>query len=177
MLLAKRLVAVLSDEGLKNVFGKTKNIVNLLNFLLKSKSDMLNFIYHDGTVIKLSTVKDKKGKIKEYIPYRLMWQNGTPVGTARELDFVSPQENKWRDTAGILMNALNNACTAIGVFTGREPNDIFNELICGEDIEKTYYDTNSDRVSTDDISCGNVSVEISDTPPPARQDKHIIQHI
>ena len=174
MLLAKRLVAVLSDEGLKNVFGKTKNIVNLLNFLLKSKSDMLNFIYHDGTVIKLSTVKDKKGKIKEYIPYRLMWQSGTPVGTARELDFVSPQENKWRDTAGILMNALNNACTAIGVFTGREPNDIFNELICGEDIEKTYYDTNSDRVSTDDISCGNVSVEISDTPPPVRKDKNII---
>ena len=174
MLLAKRLVAVLSDEGLKNVFGKTKNIVNLLNFLLKSKSDMLNFIYHDGTVIKLSTVKDKKGKIKEYIPYRLMWQSGTPVGTARELDFVSPQENKWRDTAGILMNALNNACAAIGVFTGREPNDIFNELICGEDIEKTYYDTNSDRVSTDDISCGNVSAEISDTPPPVRKDKNII---
>ena len=174
MLLAKRLVAVLSDEGLKNVFGKTKNIVNLLNFLLKSKSDMLNFIYHDGTVIKLSTVKDKKGKIKEYIPYRLMWQSGTPVGTARELDFVSPQENKWRDTAGILMNALNNACAAIGIFTGREPNDIFNELICGEDIEKTYYDTNSDRVSTDDISCGNVSAEISDTPPPVRKDKNII---
>ena len=67
MLLAKRLAAVLSDEGLK-VFGKAKNIVNLLNFLLKSKSDMLNFIYHDGTVIKLSTVKDKNGKIQEYIP-------------------------------------------------------------------------------------------------------------
>ena len=174
MLLAKRLVAVLSDEGLKNVFRKTKNIVNLLNFLLKSKSDMLNFIYHDGTVIKLSTVKDKKGRIKEYIPYRLEWESGTPIGTAKELDFISPHENKWRDTARVLMNALNNACYMIGVFTGRDPNDIFNELLCGGDIEKTSCDTNSDRVSTDDISCGNVSVEISDTPPPDRKDKQII---
>lgn len=174
MLLAKRLVAVLSDEGLKNVFGKTKNIVNLLNFLLKSKSDMLNFIYHDSTVVKLSTVKDKKGKIKEYIPYRLLWESGTPIGPAKELDFISPQENKWRDTARVLMNALNNACTMIGVFTGRYSNDIFNELLCGGDIEKTSCDTNSNRVSTDNIGCGNISVEISDTPPPTGKDKQII---
>lgn len=174
MLLAKRLVAILSDEGMKNVFGKVKNTVNLMNFLLKSKSDMLNFIYHDDVVVKLSTVRDKKGKIKGYVPYRLMWQSGTPVKTARELDFISPQENKWRDTARILMNALNNACAMIGVFTGRDPNDIFNELLCGGDIEKTSCDTNSDRVSTDDISCGNVNAEISDTPPPDRKDKQII---
>ena len=174
MLLAKRLVAVLSDEGLKNVFGKTKNIVNLLNFLLKSKSDMLNFIYHDGTVIKLSTVKDKKGRIKEYIPYRLMWQSGTPVGTARELDFISPQENKWRDTAKLLMYALNNACAMLGVFTGRAPNDIFNELLCGKEIETPSCGADAADGSTDDICGGNITAEISDTPPPKKKDKSII---
>ena len=174
MLLAKRLVAVLSDEGLKNVFGKTKNTVNLLNFLLKSKSDMLNFIYHDDTAIKLSTVKDKKGRVKEYIPYRLMWRCGTPVGTARELDFISPNENKWRDTAGVLMNALNNACTVISVFTGRNTNEIFNELICGRDIEKTDFYSEASGGNTDAIANGNISAEISDTPPPDRKDKNII---
>lgn len=174
MLLAKRLVAVLSDEGLKNVFGKTKNTVNLLNFLLKSKSDMLNFIYHDDTAIKLSTVKDKKGRVKEYIPYRLMWRSGTPVGTARELDFISPHENKWRDTAGVLMNALNNACTVISVFTGINTNEIFNELICGRDIEKTDFCSDASGGNTDAIANGNISAEISDTPPPDRKDKSII---
>ena len=173
MLLAKRLAAVLSDEGLK-VFGKAKNIVNLLNFLLKSKSDMLNFIYHDGTVIKLSTVKDKKGRIKEYIPYRLMWQSGTPVGTARELDFISPQENKWRDTAKLLMFALNNACAMLGVFTGRAPNDIFNELLCGKEIETPSCGADTADGSTDDICGGNITAEISDTPPPKKKDKSII---
>ena len=174
MLLAKRLVAILSDDGLKNVFGKSKNTVNLLNFLLKSKSDMLNFIYHDGSVVKLSTVKDKKGRVKEYIPYRLAWESGTPIGTAKELDFISPHENKWRDTARLLMYALNNACAMLGVFTGRAPNDIFNELLCGKEIETPSCGADAADGSTDDICGGNITAEISDTPPPKKKDKSII---
>ena len=174
MLLAKRLVAILSDDGLKNVFGKSKNTVNLLNFLLKSKSDMLNFIYHDGSVVKLSTVKDKKGRVKEYIPYRLAWESGTPIGTAKELDFISPHENKWRDTAKLLMYALNNACAMLGVFTGRAPNDIFNELLCGKEIETPSCGANAADGSTDDICGGNITAEISDTPPPKKKDKSIV---
>lgn len=136
VLLAKRLIELLADKSKYNIYAKAKNTTNLLNFLLKSKSDMLNFIYHDNVFVKSNPIKDKKGKVKEYAPYRVIWESGTPNKVAKELDFISPQENRWRDTAKILMNALNNACTIIGVLTGRKPNDIFNELLCGKEIEK-----------------------------------------
>ena len=175
MLLAKRLKSLLSGEGNQSIWRKTKNLINLLDFLLKSKSDMLNFIYHDGTVIKLSTVKDKKGKVREYVPYRLMWQSGTPVKTAMGLDFISPQENRWRDTAKILMTALNNACVMLGVMTGRAPNDIFNELICGREIDAGAPVDDKKTVADDDaLGNSDVAVEISDAAPPKAKDAPII---
>jgi len=134
MLLAKRLVSTiqLGDAA----FKKSKNIVNLLEFLLKNKMDMLNYIYNDDVDIGTTPVKDKKGKIKEYKPYKLIWGATTPKKAVEELTFITPNENKWRDTAKILLEALNSSCMMLSIFTQKSPDEIFNLLIKGKDIPK-----------------------------------------
>ena len=104
MLLAKRIISIIQLGNA--AFKKPKNIINLLEFLLKNKMDMLNFIYNDGMDIGTVPIKDKKGKIKEYKPYKLIWEVNTPKKTVEELTFITPNENKWRDTAKILLEAF-----------------------------------------------------------------------
>lgn len=113
MLLAKRIISIiqLGDAA----FKKPKDIVNLLEFLLKNKMDMLNYIYNEGIAIGTIPIKDKKGKIKEYKPYKLIWE---------------------ANTAKILLEALNSACTMLSIFTQKSPDEIFNLLIKGQDIPK-----------------------------------------
>ena len=134
MLLAKRIISIiqLGDKA----FKKPKNIINLLEFLLKNKMDMLNFIYNEGMDIGTVPIKDKKGKIKEYKPYKLIWEANTPKKVVEELTFITPDENKWRDTAKILLEALNSSCMMLSIFTQKSPDEIFNLLIKGQDIPK-----------------------------------------
>lgn len=132
MLLANRLISAIQSGDV--AFRKPKNIVNLLEFLLKNKMDMLNYIYNEDVVIGTTPVKDKKGKIKEYKPYKLIWGAGTPKNEVEGLTFITPNENKWRDTAKILLEALGSACTMLSIFTKRPSDEIFNLLIGGKDI-------------------------------------------
>ena len=134
MLLTERLISIiqLGDAA----FKKPKNIINLLEFLLKNKMDMLNYIYNEDIVIGTIPIKDKKGKIKEYKPYKLIWGAATTKNDAEELTFITPDENKWRDTAKILLEALNSSCTMLSIFTRKSPDEIFNLLIKGQDIPK-----------------------------------------
>lgn len=134
MLLAERLISIiqLGDAA----FKKPKNIINLLEFLLKNKMDMLNYIYNEDIVIGTIPIKDKKGKIKEYKPYKLIWGVATSKKDAEELTFITPDEHKWRDTAKILLEALNSSCTMLSIFTQKSPDEIFNLLIKGQDIPK-----------------------------------------
>ena len=134
MLLAKRLISIIQQGD--PAFRKPKNLVNLLEFLLKNKMDMLNYIYNEDIIIGTTAVKDKKGKIKEYKPYKLMWDAATSKKAAEQLSFITPDENKWRDIAKILLEALNSSCVMLSVFTKKTPDEIFNLLIGGRDIPK-----------------------------------------
>ena len=99
------------DKKLNN----TKFIKNTLDFLIKSKSDMLTYILNsslDGALFKVAPVRDNKGKAtKEYKPYKLIYSDMTTpeiCGT----EFISEEEHKWRDTARILMDAVSAADVA-----------------------------------------------------------------
>ena len=113
-----------------------KFVSNVLDFLLKSKSDMLTFIMsYQKLEFMLYAVKDKKGKVKEYKPTRLAYYDGkTPESSGTE--YISEEEHKWRDTARILMDALENAATTISTINGKPKNDVLNQLIGGK-IDET----------------------------------------
>lgn len=164
MLLAKKIKAHIENHKPNDILGKPKYIYSMLDFLLKSKSDMLNFIFNDDVTIMCSPIKDKKGKIKEYKPYRIIWA-GIPKNVAEKLEFISPEENKWRDTARILINVLDNACAALSIFSGKDKNEIFNTLLNGNVIDRPP-NGGCLHKSTDKIYCGNVKTEIIDAPAP-----------
>ena len=116
-------------EADARILKKPESIINILKFLCRSKSDMLTFLYNKECIsFKLTPVKDKKGKLKAYMPIKLTWGKASKR-VIHENEVISPQEYKFRDTAKILADALNRAADMISLLTGRNKNDVFNSLI------------------------------------------------
>ncbi len=104
-------------------------VINILKFLCRSKSDMLTFLYNkEGIGLKLAPVKDKKGKIKAYMPTKITWFKDSNR-VIHENEIISPQEFRYRDTAKILGAALDRAADMISLLTSRNKNDILNSLL------------------------------------------------
>lgn len=151
------------DKKLNN----TKFIKNTLDFLLKNKSDMLTYILNsalDGLLFKVAPVRDGKGKAtKQYKPYKLIYSDVTMpeiCGT----EFISEEEYKWRDTARILMNALNNAAVTVSTISGRSPNEVFNSFLGGAEIEVTKPGSGEKRTIITDTKTGSVKISKTDIP-------------
>lgn len=161
LLLAKALIVMLENGDSK--LRRPLNTINLLKFLMESKADMLNFMYNEDLVICTAPIKNKNGKVKEYKPYRLMFNSGTPEKLVKELEFISPPEKKWRDTAKVLIDALNNACGALSAITGKSPNEIFNNFLKGK--APPPEETSESNKSVMDLN-KKVSYAISNAPPP-----------
>lgn len=164
VLLAKSLITAI-ERGDRRL-SQPKNIINLLQFLMKSKANMLNFMYHEDLVICTAPIKDKKGKVKEYKPYCLMFNSGTSEKLAAELEFISPPEKKWRDTAKVLLESLNNACGALSALTGKSPDEIFNNLLNGETIEAPPKEETGENVKSIAGLNKQVRYAVSEAPPP-----------
>ena len=134
--LALWLADYLNDKQSTNKLMKNnETIANILTYLSQNKADMLNFLYSSSSVgLKLAPIRDKKGKIKCYKPVSMVW-SGYSNKARDELEFISPQEYKYRDTAKILGDALNRAAEMLSLFTGKSKNELFNNLIAENDVE------------------------------------------
>lgn len=169
--LALSLVEMIDDNKLDRKLNNTKFITNILNFLLKSKSDMLTFILNsgpEGVIFKIAPIRDKKGKAtKEYKPYKLIYSDfRTPEVYGTE--FISEEEHKWRDTARILMKALDNAAVTVSTISGRPQNEVFNSFLggtavetpkpCGEEAGTLITDTKTAgvKISKSDMPVGEI---------------------
>ena len=154
---------VKGDKKLNN----TKFIRNTLDFLIKSKSDMLTYILNssiDGVLFKIAPVRDNKGKAtKEYKPYKLIYSDMSFPETFGT-EFISAEEHKWRDTSRILMNALNNAAVTVSTISGRTPNEVFNSFLGGAEIEETKAETEETGTLITDTQTGKVKISKSDIP-------------
>lgn len=134
--LALWLADFLTDTTKENqLLRKPKTLANILTFLTQNKADMLNFLNSSGSVgLKLAPIRDKKGKVKEYKPVCLEWA-GYSKRDRDELEYISPQEYKYRGTAKILGDALNRAADMLALLTDKSKDELFNSLIGGAECE------------------------------------------
>ncbi len=171
--MAMRIIEFISGIQGDRKLNNTKFIKNTLEFLVKSKYNILNFIISE-VGFKVAPVRDAKGKAtKEYKPYRMVYENSAGpelYGT----EFISEEEHKWRDTARILMKALDNASNTISVMNGRDPGEVFNSLICGKSVERPPECSGNDERLITDIKPMSVRVSKSDIPSGSEPDSCII---
>lgn len=164
--LALSLVDLIGDMQNDRKINNTKFIKNMLNFLLKSKSDMLTYILNSGEgglSFMVAPVRSPKGKAaKEWKPYRMAYANGADAEISGT-EFISEEEHKWRDTARVFANALDNASNAISLMTGRDPGEVFNSLICGKCVERPPGNDDKAPVITD-LKLGKAKISKSDIP-------------
>lgn len=165
--LALSLIDIIGDLPNSRKLNNTKFLKNTLDFLLKSKSDMLTFILNsgaDGVTFKVAPVRDGKGKAtKAYKPYKLIYSDlSTPEVYGTE--FISEDEHKWRDTARILMKALDNAAVTVSSISGRSQNEVFNSFLGGAAVENP--EPVGDRAGTliTETKTAGVKISISDMP-------------
>lgn len=165
--LALALIDLIGDMQNDRKINNTKFIKNTLDFLMKSKSDMLTYILNSGQggiTLKFAPVRNNKGKsTKEYKPYKLIYSDlRTPEVYGTE--FISEEEHKWRDTARILMNALNNAAVTVSTISGRSPNEVFNSFLGGVDIEATKLESEDTGKLITDAKTAGVKISKTDIP-------------
>lgn len=156
--LQKLIKSVQSDRKLNN----TGFLNNILGFLLMDKSDMLTYIM-TGVGIKVAPTRDKKGKITGWKPYRLLHSDGTTPEYAGT-EFISEKEHKWREMARMFLNALNEACVTISMLTGRDQNDIFNQLLKGQPIAEPKDNEEENAPLITESLIGSVKISKSDVP-------------
>lgn len=125
------------DNTVENQIKEFKNplfIKNVLEFLLRSKSDMLTFALNGGELSVICARMSGKGG-STLKPYRLIhYDETTPEISGTE--YISEDEYKWRETARILMDALDNAVTCVSAMSGRTENDVLNGFLGGRTIEE-----------------------------------------
>lgn len=125
------------DNTVDNQIKEFKNplfIKNVLEFLLKSSSDMLTFILNGGELSIICAKMSGKGG-STLKPYRLIHYDETTPEISKT-EFISEDEYKWRETARILMDALNKAVTCVSVMSGRTENEVLNGFLGGRTIEE-----------------------------------------
>lgn len=124
------------DNTVDNKIKEFKNplfVKNVLEFLLKSSSDMLTFILNGGELSIICAKMSGKGG-STLKPYRLVHcDNVTPE--IAKTEFISEDEYKWRETARILMDALDNAVTCVSAMNGRTKNEVLNGFLGGRTVE------------------------------------------
>ena len=160
--MAMNLIELISGIQGDRKLNNTKFIKNTLQYLVKSKYNILNYIISE-VGFKVAPVRDTKGKAtKEWKPYQMTYENGGAelYGT----EFISEEEHKWRDTARILMKALDNASNTISVMNGRDPGEVFNSLICGKSVERPPECSGNDERLITDIKPRSVRIFKSDIP-------------
>lgn len=125
------------DNTVDNQIKEFKNplfIKNVLEFLLKSKSDMMTFVLNGGELSIICAKMSGKGG-STLKPYRLIhYDETTPEISGTE--FISEDEYKWRETARILMDVLDSAVTCVSAMNGRTKNEVFNGFLGGRTIEE-----------------------------------------
>lgn len=120
------------DNTVDNQIKEFKNplfIKNVLDFLLKSSSDMLTFILNGGELSIICAKMSGKGG-STLKPYRLIHYDETTPEISKT-EFISEDEYKWRETARILMDALDNAVTCVSAMNGRTKDEVFNGFLGG----------------------------------------------
>ena len=173
--LALSLIDLIGDLQNDRKLNNAKFIKNTLDFLMKSKSDMLTYIMNSGQggiTFKIAPVRNNKGKsIKEYKPYKMIYSEfSTPEVYGTE--FISEEEHKWRDTARILMNALNNAAVTVSMISGRSQNEVFNSFLGGAEIEAANPGSeDTGKLITDTKTAGvkisKTDIPVGETPQPS----------
>ena len=148
------------DRKLNN----TKFVNNVLSFLTEDKSDMLTYIMNSGnTAFRIAPVRSKNGKTKEWKPYKLLHGDGKTPEFA-ETEFISENEHKWRETARVFLGALNEACLTISMLTGREQNDVFNQLLKGRSIAEPEDNADGKEPLITESAVADVKISKSDIP-------------
>ena len=122
-----------SNDKSTEYMRKPKTVANVLKFLCKSKDRMMILLLTKKCCFRMMPVLNKKGKAIAYTPMIFTSNEWIDISDVKEM--LSPDEYKFRDTAKILGEALRKSCETISLFTGRNTNDIFNSLLCGEEIE------------------------------------------
>lgn len=146
--------------------NRTRFLDSVLGFLLMDKSDMLTYIMNEGSItFRVAPARDKKGKAAGWKPYAMLHDDGvTPEYAGAE--FISEREHKWRDTSRILLNALNEACATIGLLTGRDQNEIFNQLLKGQPIAEPEPENGEEKKAPliTESPVGSVKISKSNVP-------------
>lgn len=168
MSLIELINCIQGDRKINN----TKFIKNTLEFLVKSKYNILNFIISE-VGFKIAPVRDAKGKVtKEYKPFRMCYSHVAGAPELYETEFISEEEHKWRDTARILMNALNNAAVTVSMISGRSQNEVFNSFLGGAEIEAANPGSeDTGKLITDTKTAGvkisKTDIPVGETPQPS----------
>lgn len=158
--LQELIKSIQNDRKLNN----TRFLNNILEFLLMDKSDMLTYMMNDNSIIfRLAPERDKKGKVTGWKPYAMLHGDGvTPEYAGTE--FISEKEYRWRDTARIFLKALNEACVTIGMLTGRDQGEIFNQLLKGQPITEPEDEAVESAPLITESPVGSVKISKSDVP-------------
>ena len=158
--LQELIKSIQNDRKLNN----TRFLNNILEFLLMDKSDMMTYIMNDNSIIfRLAPERDKKGKVTGWKPYAMLHDDGvTPEYAGTE--FISEKEYKWRDTARIFLKALNEACVTLSMLTGRDQDEIFNQLLKGQPITEPEGEAVESAPLITESPVGSVKISKSDIP-------------
>lgn len=162
--LALALQELIRDIQCDRKLNNTKFVNNVLSFLTEDKSDMLTYIINSGSMtFRIAPVRSKNRKIKEWKPYKLLHDDGKTPEFA-ETEYISNNEHKWRETARIFLDALNEACTTISMLTGREQNDVFNQLLKGRSIAEPEHNAEGKEPLITESAVADVKISKSDIP-------------
>lgn len=126
---ARKIHRIFSDDGhLRN----TKTIMNTLRFFSDScpTSEMELFIYDLDNTVRM----EKCGKSKtEFSPIKVLPH---PSGrTINPYEFISEDEQKYRELCRILLDMLKNTACVIAAMSGREEREVLNQLVDGANLK------------------------------------------
>lgn len=163
--LALSLQGLIRDIEGDRKLNNTKFMNNCLEFLLADKSDMLTYIMNESSIVfRAAPLRTSKGKVTGWKPYRLIHPEGGKTPEFAETEFISEKEYKWRDTARVFLEALNEACVTLGMLTGRDQNEIFNQLLKGQPIAEPENDEEKKVPLITESPAGSVKISKSDIP-------------
>lgn len=133
-------------------------IKSVLEFLLKSKSDMLTFVMNGGELSILCAQMHDKKNGNTVKPYRLVHYDGKSPEVAKT-EYISEDEYKWRETARILAEAFDDAVTCVSAINGRTKAEISNRFLSGKKIGDIP-DAPSGKKLISESDVGEITLEI-----------------
>ena len=134
-LLAEQLLDYVNHSEFKKTFGKWSNIERFLNFLLKEKYNMMNFIYLGGQANPQFKILKKGKTVSELEPVKLDIAHPREK-SARRYEIITEDEYKYRNLCAILLDGLGAAGDMISLMSGRDKNEVFTQLIVTANTEE-----------------------------------------